>query len=76
MFELPELGRRVDLPAGDRLELPARTVHAAIVGPSGVSCLEAHLPAGVLPSQPRHVRDWGAANERDDGAETAGPGTA
>jgi mannose-6-phosphate isomerase-like protein (cupin superfamily) len=26
---------------GDRLELPARTLHAATVGPEGVICLEA-----------------------------------
>lgn len=36
------------LAAGDRLELPARTAHEANVGPSGVVCLEAHLPAGTL----------------------------
>jgi uncharacterized protein YjlB len=34
--------------AGDRLELPAGTDHDAIVGPAGVSCLEAHMPAGTL----------------------------
>ena len=28
---------------GDRLELPANTVHDAVVGPQGVVCLEAHL---------------------------------
>lgn len=38
----------VDLAAGDRLELPAGTVHDAVVGPSGVACLEAHRPAGTL----------------------------
>jgi hypothetical protein len=26
---------------GDRLDLPARTLHAATVGPEGVTCLEA-----------------------------------
>ena len=31
----------VALGPGDRLELPARTVHAATVGPEGVICLEA-----------------------------------
>lgn len=32
-----------DLPlaAGDRLDLPAGTVHSAVVGPDGVTCLEA-----------------------------------
>jgi mannose-6-phosphate isomerase-like protein (cupin superfamily) len=29
------------LEAGDRLDLPARTRHAATVGPSGCSCVEA-----------------------------------
>jgi uncharacterized protein YjlB len=38
----------VSLAAGDRLELPAGTTHDAIVGPDGVTCLEAHLPAGSL----------------------------
>jgi quercetin dioxygenase-like cupin family protein len=37
-----------DLAAGDRLELPAGTSHDATVGPAGVACLEAHLPAGSL----------------------------
>lgn len=37
-----------ELAAGDRLELPAQTAHDASVGPDGVVCLEAHLPAGTL----------------------------
>ena len=37
-----------DLAAGDRLELPAGTVHDAVVGPDGVSCLEAHLVPGTF----------------------------
>lgn len=47
-FGLPGRGRSIDLAAGDRLELPAGTSHDALVGGSGVSCLEAHLPAGGL----------------------------
>ena len=31
----------VELEAGDRLDLPAGTPHAATVGPSGCSCVEA-----------------------------------
>jgi uncharacterized protein YjlB len=47
-FGLPGLGTAVDLVIGDRLDLPAGTVHDALVGPDGVTCLEAHLPAGRL----------------------------
>lgn len=47
-FGLPETGRSVDLTAGDRLELPAGTIHDALVGSEGVGCLEAHLPGGTL----------------------------
>lgn len=47
-FGLPDLGRAVDLGPGDRLDLPARTLHDARVGPAGVTCLEAHLPSGSL----------------------------
>ena len=47
-FGLPERSEVVDLVAGDRLELPAATRHDAVVGPLGVRCLEAHLPAGSL----------------------------
>jgi quercetin dioxygenase-like cupin family protein len=54
-FHLVELGRDVELRAGERLELPAGTVHAATVGADGVSCLEAHLPAGTLPADARHL---------------------
>ena len=42
-FGLPEEGREILLKAGDRLDLPANTVHDAVVGPQGVVCLEAHL---------------------------------
>jgi len=45
---LPGSGAGLALQPGDRLELPAGTDHDAIVGVSGVSCLEAHLPAGSL----------------------------
>jgi len=31
----------VELRAGDRLDLPARTAHAATVGPGGCECVEA-----------------------------------
>ena len=41
-FGLPELDQQLTLKAGDRLDLPANTLHNAIVGPQGVACLEAH----------------------------------
>ena len=47
------LGITVELAPGDRLDLPAGTSHDAVVGPDGVTCLEAHLPAGRYP-EPRH----------------------
>jgi uncharacterized protein YjlB len=52
-FGLPGHGEAVELSVGDRLELPAGTTHDAIVGPAGVTCLEAHLPAGRLPAPRR-----------------------
>jgi quercetin dioxygenase-like cupin family protein len=58
-FGLPADGRSVHLGAGDRLELPAGTRHDATVGPSGVTCLEAHLPAGRLAAVERRAAgDW------------------
>jgi hypothetical protein len=36
------------LTPGERLDLPAHIEHDAVVGPKGVTCLEAHLPAGTL----------------------------
>jgi quercetin dioxygenase-like cupin family protein len=44
-FGLPDLDRTVELRVGDRLDLPAGTRHDAVVGGSGVTCLEAHVPA-------------------------------
>ena len=58
-FHLPELERKVPLEAGDRLDLPAGTLHGADVGPRGVTCLEAHLPAGSLGPSPRRAAGWG-----------------
>ncbi|RME83701.1 MAG: cupin domain-containing protein [Caldilineae bacterium] len=40
-FHLPDSGEDIALHPGDRLDLPARTPHAATVGPEGVVCLEA-----------------------------------
>jgi uncharacterized protein YjlB len=45
-FGLPEREEVIELARGDRLDLPASTTHDALVGSTGVSCLEAHLPAG------------------------------
>jgi len=54
-FGLPARGERIALSAGDRLELPAGTDHDAVVGADGVSCLEAHLPAGALGAGTRRI---------------------
>jgi quercetin dioxygenase-like cupin family protein len=52
-------GEAVELAAGDRLELPAGTPHSAVVGPMGVTCLEAHLPAGRLVAlRHSHAGEW------------------
>jgi uncharacterized protein YjlB len=53
-FGLPASGERVELALGDRLELPAGTIHDALVGPEGVTCLEAHIPRGHLASVTRN----------------------
>jgi uncharacterized protein YjlB len=53
-FGLPDHGTIIDLDEGDRLDLPAGTRHDALVGPDGVTCLEAHAPAGTLGSLARH----------------------
>jgi hypothetical protein len=60
-FGLPDLARSVALASGDRLDLPAGTRHDARVGPDGVTCLEAHLPAGTLAAGPvrRPAGSWG-----------------
>jgi quercetin dioxygenase-like cupin family protein len=52
-FGLPATGVAIGLERGDRLELPAGTDHDAQVGAAGVTCLEAHLPAGRLTSAQR-----------------------
>jgi uncharacterized protein YjlB len=56
-FGLPDGGRgeTFDLGRGDRLELPAGTLHDAAVGPDGVTCLEAHAPRGTLAAGPRRI---------------------
>ena len=60
VFGLPGRGEQVALRQGDRLDLPAGTEHGAVVGPEGVTCLEAHLPAGTLATVParRPAGEW------------------
>lgn len=53
VFGLPERREQIQLARGDRLDLPTGTVHDAVVGPEGVTCLEAHAPAGTLSTTPR-----------------------
>lgn len=58
-FGLVGEGTAVDLELGDRLELPAGTSHDALVGPDGVTCLEAHGPAGTFATVAyRRAGDW------------------
>ena len=38
---------------GERIDLPANTPHDAVVGAKGVTCLEAHLPAGTYGTKAR-----------------------
>jgi uncharacterized protein YjlB len=58
-FGLPGRGTSVELAEGDRLELPAGTAHDALVGPRGVTCLEAHLAAGSLATlRHRPAGEW------------------
>jgi len=40
---VPETNELFETRAGDRIELPRGTVHAAQVGPQGVTCLEGHV---------------------------------
>jgi hypothetical protein len=61
----------VELRAGDRLDLPSGTRHAAEVGPDGVTCLEAHLPSGSLGTQPRLTAGWGFSRAGEDPAGPA-----
>jgi quercetin dioxygenase-like cupin family protein len=39
-FVLQDSARKVALEAGDRMVLPAGTVHSAVVGPHGCTCIE------------------------------------
>ena len=41
-FVLENERKRLELEAGDRMVLPAGTVHSAVVGASGCTCIEGH----------------------------------
>jgi len=59
VFGLADRAEAFELQPGDRLDLPAGTKHDALVGDEGVTCLEAHLPAGRLGSlRHRRVGEW------------------
>ncbi len=59
MFTVETGDGTIELAAGDRLDLPAGTVHEAEVGPDGVTCLEAHRAAGRMTALHRHpAGDW------------------
>ena len=40
---LPQTNQEIETRAGDRIDLPRHTVHAARVGANGVACFEAHV---------------------------------
>ena len=42
-FTIEPAKRVVPMKRGDRLDVPPRTLHSAVVGPEGVVCLEAHV---------------------------------
>lgn len=70
VFRLPKTGAAYELGAGDRLDLPAGTVHAADVGPAGVRCLEGHLAAGRLGRDARRMAHWATGAPGGPVAET------
>jgi quercetin dioxygenase-like cupin family protein len=39
-FVFEQDGRRLELRSGDRMVLPVATVHSAVVGPHGCTCVE------------------------------------
>ena len=41
-FVLEDEGKRLELKPGDRMVLPAGTVHSAVVGAAGCTCIEGH----------------------------------
>ncbi len=41
-FALEAEGRSLELKPGDRMVLPAGTVHSAVVGQAGCTCIEGH----------------------------------
>lgn len=58
-FGIPARGAEIDLGPGDRLDLPAATRHDAVVGPAGVTCLEAHVErARITAVRRRGAGDW------------------
>lgn len=48
-FHLEEEGLSIDLAPGDRMVLPAGTLHSAVVGPDGCACIEGRRPGGRNP---------------------------
>ena len=44
-FVLEHAGKQLELKPGDRMVLPPGTVHSAVVGPAGCTCIEGHRDA-------------------------------
>jgi quercetin dioxygenase-like cupin family protein len=41
-FVVEDEGRRIEMKPGDRMVLPAGTMHSVVVGPTGCTCIEGH----------------------------------
>jgi quercetin dioxygenase-like cupin family protein len=71
VLTLPDRDESVELRVGDRLDLPADTRHGAEVGPTGVTCLEAHVVRGSLGPRPIHRPGWARASDETSDEHTA-----
>jgi uncharacterized protein YjlB len=61
-FGLPGSHESIELTAGDRMDLPAGTVHDAFVGPTGVACSSAPSAALDAPGALGGMVNAGAAD--------------
>jgi quercetin dioxygenase-like cupin family protein len=64
-FTLRPSGEVRRLRPGDRLDLPPQTEHSALVGPNGVTCLEAARPASIGREEARDDESRGGGGSTD-----------